>query len=319
MRTRPARSVSAPNHLPAGEDVTPAVQITVLLAIRSPATMTPSLSIFSTLWPRWISTPSFCRWNSAATDRLGAKVPRTFRAPSSKTIRAEVGSIRRNSERNDDRTKIASAGANQNEGQQIAVKIDIFFGLSLLEGAEDFVSNTDGIGQGLQARSKLFKFVVSEITGTNTSRQNKVIVRHRHIFAICVVYKNAALRLIHTGDLAHDHRCIFMSSQYLAEWRTHLRRREYCRRYLIKKRRKNRMVRSIDENDFDRRFAKGFGRSQTTKTAADNHHPRCLRRLLIRTIDRIETSIVHPSFLKLLRPKISENLCFFADRDSQLR
>jgi len=33
MRTRPARSVSACNHLPAGEGATPAVQITVLLAI----------------------------------------------------------------------------------------------------------------------------------------------------------------------------------------------------------------------------------------------------------------------------------------------
>jgi hypothetical protein len=55
------------------------------------------------------------------------------------------------------------------------------------------------------------------------------------------------------------------------------------------------MVRSIDENDFDRRFPKGFGRSQTAKTSADNHHPRCLRRLPIRTIDRIEISIVHSS------------------------
>jgi hypothetical protein len=56
------------------------------------------------------------------------------------------------------------------------------------------------------------------------------------------------------------------------------------------------MVRSVNENDFDRRFAKGFGRSQTTKTAADDHYPRCLRRLLIRTIDRIEIRIVHPLF-----------------------
>jgi hypothetical protein len=56
------------------------------------------------------------------------------------------------------------------------------------------------------------------------------------------------------------------------------------------------MVRSIDENDFDRRFPKGFGRSQTTETATDDHHSRRLRRLLIRTIDRIEIRIVHPLF-----------------------
>ena len=34
------------------------------------------------------------------------------------------------------------------------------------------------------------------------------------------------------------------------------------------------MVRSINENGFDRRFPKGFGRSQTTKTAADDDYPR---------------------------------------------
>src|SRR5205807_10437437 len=151
----------------------------------------------------------------------------------------------------------------------------------------------DGIGQAFQSRSKLFKFVVSEITVSRTGGENEVVVTHRHMLAIGVVYKNAALLLVHAGDLAHDHRCIFMSSQYFADWRTHLRRREYRGRYLIKKRLKNMMVRSIDENDFDRRFPKGFGRSQTTKPATDDHHPRRLRPLLIRTIDGIEISIIH--------------------------
>jgi len=127
------------------------------------------------------------------------------------------------------------------------------------------------------------------------------------MLAICVVYKNAALRLIHAGDLAHDHRRILVSSQYLAEWRTHLRRREDCGRYLIRSGAKTEWVRSIDENDFDRRFPKGFGRSQTTETAANNHHPRCLRLPLIRTIDRIEISIVHPSLSQASGGRISEN------------
>jgi len=39
---------------------------------------------------------------------------------------------------------------------------------------------------------------------------------------------------------------------------------------------------------------KGFGRSQAPKTAADDHYPWCLRRLLIGTIDRIAISFVHP-------------------------
>jgi hypothetical protein len=56
------------------------------------------------------------------------------------------------------------------------------------------------------------------------------------------------------------------------------------------------MVRPVNENDFDRRFAKSFGRSQTTKTAANDHYPRPFRLLPIRTIDRIEIRIVHSLF-----------------------
>src|SRR5437588_7657405 len=55
------------------------------------------------------------------------------------------------------------------------------------------------------------------------------------------------------------------------------------------------MVRSVNKNDFDRRFSKSFCRSQTTKTATDDHYPRCLRLPRIRAIDRIEINIVHLS------------------------
>src|SRR5438874_12381460 len=55
------------------------------------------------------------------------------------------------------------------------------------------------------------------------------------------------------------------------------------------------MVRSIDENDLDQRVPKGFGRSQTAEASPNNHHARRVRRPLIRTIDRIEISIVHLS------------------------
>src|SRR5438309_9615177 len=97
------------------------------------------------------------------------------------------------------------------------MKIDIFFSLGLLEGAEDFVSNTDGISQAFQSRSKLFKFVVSEITVSRTGRENEVIVLHRHMLAIYIVHKHATLRLVHAGKLAHDHRRIFVSSQYFVD------------------------------------------------------------------------------------------------------
>jgi len=107
------------------------------------------------------------------------KRPKNVRAASIKTIRAEVGSIRRNSERNDVRTKIASAAAistpvgpapTKNEGQQIAVKIDIFFASACFKRAQDLVSNTDGIGQAFQSRSKLSNSC-SEITVSRTGRR----------------------------------------------------------------------------------------------------------------------------------------------------
>src|SRR6266480_6506247 len=175
------------------------------------------------------------------------------------------------------------------------MKIDIFFSLGLLEGAEDFVSNRNRVGQTFQSRSKLFKFVVSEVTVPRSGRENEIIVRNWYMLAIRRIDEDAALRFIHAGNLAHDHRCIFMSSQYFADWRTHLRPREYGCRYLIKKRLKNMMVRPVNENDFDRRFSKSFCRSQTTETSSDNHHAWRVRFPLIRAIDRIEISIVHSS------------------------
>src|SRR5882724_3407359 len=59
------------------------------------------------------------------------------------------------------------------------------------------------------------------------------------------------------------------------------------------------MVRPVDQDDFGRRLPKGLGRSQTTEPAADDHHPR----RLIRTIDRIEISIVHSSLSQAFEPR----------------
>ena len=60
------------SHRPAGDGATPAVQITVRLAMRSPATTTPSASIASTPWPSRTSTPSRSSRRLAASDRSSA-------------------------------------------------------------------------------------------------------------------------------------------------------------------------------------------------------------------------------------------------------
>jgi len=76
------------------------------------------------------------------------------------------------------------------------------------------------------------------------------------------------------------------------------------------------MVRSVNENDFDRRFPKGFGRSQTTKTSAYDHHLWRAQALRIRVPSRDVIIVAHVQmcfhlFLKLLRAEISENLGLF--------
>src|SRR5437016_9343 len=142
-----------------------------------------------------------------------------------------------------------------------------------------------------------------EVTGANTGCENEVIVRHRYAFAVRIVHENTTLGLIDTGDFAHDHGRVLLLPQNSADRRTDLRRRKHRRRHLIEEWLKHVMVCPINENDFDRRFPKGFGRSQTTKTAADDHHSRRVRRPLMRIIDRIEIRIVHPLFSQAFEPR----------------
>src|SRR5712691_9504354 len=127
-----------------------------------------------------------------------------------------------------------------------------------------------------------------EVTGANTGCENEVIVRHRYVFAVRIVHEDTTLGLIDTGDFAHDHGRVFLLPQNSADRRTDLRRRKHRRRHLIEEWLKYVMVCPVNKNDFDRRFAKGFGRSQTTEPAADDHHAWRFRSLLIRTIDGIE-------------------------------
>src|SRR6266496_3811713 len=150
-----------------------------------------------------------------------------------------------------------------------------------------------------------------EVTMANAGGENEMIVWHWNVFAIRIIHKHAALLLVHTGDFAHDHSRVFLLPQDSADWRTHLRRREHRRRHLIEKWLKNMMVCPINKNDLGRRFSKSFGRSQTTKTATDDHYPRCLRRLLIRAIDRIEISIVHQSLSQAFEARNLRESQFF--------
>src|SRR5580692_6105359 len=122
MRTRPARSVSTFSHLPAGEGATPAVQMTTLLAIRSPPTTTPSASIWSTLCPKRTSTPRFSNRRLAASESSEARVPKTRGAMSTSTMRVAARLIRRNSAFKLVRTRTASDEASSTQLDRLPLK-----------------------------------------------------------------------------------------------------------------------------------------------------------------------------------------------------
>src|SRR5262249_15141275 len=102
------------------------------------------------------------------------------------------------------------------------------------------------------------------------------VVRHWDMLAIYVVYKHATLLLIYPGDLAHDHGRVLLFSQNSANWGADLRRTKHRRCHLVKKRLKQVMICSINQNDLAGRLAKSFCRSQAAKPAADDHYAGCI-------------------------------------------
>jgi len=115
--------------------------MTVLLAMRSPATTTPASSTCSTPRPNSASTPSSSRRFFAALESFSEKDPRTRFPMSTRTFRANaVDAPELRSERiadqNGDRAGHFNSGgtsANQHERQQVAVTAGVFFSFSLFK------------------------------------------------------------------------------------------------------------------------------------------------------------------------------------------
>ena len=151
------------SHLPAGDGATPAVHITTLLKIRSPATVTPSASMLATPTPNRTSTPSRPSLFIAASESPSVNVPR-IRLPRSITItRADVGSILRNSLRSVVRTKTN--------------KSRCFDGPSSASAAQTPGGSCCGWRRHRQdssVRGEWRKFVVAEVVGCYAGGQNQL-------------------------------------------------------------------------------------------------------------------------------------------------
>ena len=175
-----------------------------------------------------------------------------------RTIRAEVGSMRRNSDRSVLLTRIASApaistprgtGAHQHERQQIAVTFRVFFRLCLLEGSQNLVSNRDRVGKAREPRSKPCEFVPAEVAVARPRREDQIVVFERDAFAVDRVDEDPPPIAVDTGDLAEDHRGVPLASQNAANRRGGLRRAQDRRRHLVQEGLEQVVVLPIDEDD----------------------------------------------------------------------
>jgi hypothetical protein len=78
----------------------------------------------------------------------------------------------------------------------------------LLKRLEDFVADSDGVGETLQTGRKRRKFVVAEVTMRYTSGQNQIVVCHWHVLAKAVRDIDSLFRAIDAAHLAKDHRSV---------------------------------------------------------------------------------------------------------------
>ena len=133
--------------------VTPAVQMTVLLAMRSPATTTPSASTKSTDLPKRISTPSLVEPCLGSLGKVFGEGAEDSLAPidhdDSRRCRVDPAELR--TERSAyEVCKCAGqfyargTSAHQNNRQQVAVASRVFFRLGHFKRTENFVANGNG-------------------------------------------------------------------------------------------------------------------------------------------------------------------------------
>ena len=104
-------------------------------------------------------------------------------------------------------------GAHQHEGQQIAVAFRILFGLRLLEGSQNVISNRHRVGQALEPGREAREFVVAEIAMARPGRKDQTVVLESDAFSIERVDEHASPITVDAGHLAQDHRGVPLISQ----------------------------------------------------------------------------------------------------------
>ena len=92
------------------------------------------------------------------------------------------------------------------------MKAGVFFSFGGLKCLENLVSDLDRVGQALETWSELFKFIVPEVAVSYPGSEDKIVIGHGHLLAVCGVSEYAPPLLVHARDLAHDDRRVFLCS-----------------------------------------------------------------------------------------------------------
>src|SRR4030095_13210588 len=101
----------------------------------------------------------------------------------------------------------------QDERQEIAVAFRVLFGLYLLEGSQNVISNRHRVGQALEPGSEAREFVVADIAVTRAGRKDQTVVLESDAFSIDRVDEHASPISVDAGRLAQDHRGVPLISQ----------------------------------------------------------------------------------------------------------
>ena len=170
--------------------------------MRSPATITPVFIDLFHAAPQHDLHTQLSRRPCAAGERSSEKDPRTRGARSTSTIRADAGSMRRNSDRSVLRTRMAIAPAISTPVGPAPTRTNVSRSRWRLgSSSASACSNAPRILFRIATASARFfnpgayfsKFVMAEVAVGRACRQNQVIVMDRHVLAVRVADQNALL------------------------------------------------------------------------------------------------------------------------------
>src|SRR5882724_1772735 len=135
----------------------------------------------------------------------------------------------------------------------------IIFSFCQFESLQDLVSSCLGIGEALQSRCELFKFVVAKVTVRGAGSQNQIVIRNRNVLPVGVTHKDALLAFVYSRDFAKNHSDVLLLAKNSANGSRNLAGRQHCSCHLVEQWLKQVVVCAIDQSNFGGRVLESLG------------------------------------------------------------